>query len=420
LIINGAVESVNTLVSPKYYSWTRSLHAIGLTFLSLNNMTLGMAQDNKRFNLFPAMFKTHPKPNLALERKLPSPRWERELWTFRSSTIYLKKECGIMRKMFLVAVISVLIISGCGAPEVKLFTDSTDPLQEFTLEGKTKEKILIIPIRGLISTAPDEGFLSTRPSLVQEVVSQLKRAKDDKNIKAIILQIDSLGGTVTASDILYHEIKRLKEEKEIIIVAVLMDLATSGGYYIALPANLIIAHPTTVTGSVGVVFIRPDLTELMNKIGLRVNVCKSGEKKDMGTFYRDSSPEENELFQNLVDKMGKRFVDLVSEHRNIDNQGLSHVASAKIMLADEAEKLGLIDRTGYINDALDETKKLAGLPDNTKIVVYRRSNYPDDNYYNPITMKSSGKALYMINLGIDNKATLLAPGFYYLWLQGNP
>lgn len=396
MIINGAVESVNTLVSPKYYSWTRTLHDIGLTFLSLNNMTLGMAQDNKRFNLFQAVFKTHPKP------------------------IYLKKECGIMRKRFLVVVISVLIISGCGAPEVKLFTDSTDPLQEFTLEGKTKEKILIIPIRGLISTAPDEGFLSTRPSLVQEVVSQLKRAKDDKNIKAIILQINSLGGTVTASDILYHEIKRLKEENEIIIVAVLMDLATSGGYYIALPANLIIAHPTTVTGSVGVVFIRPDLTELMNKIGLQVNVSKSGEKKDMGTFYRDSSPEENELFQDLVDKMGKRFVDLVSEHRNIDNQGLSHVASAKIMLADEAEKLGLIDRTGYINDALDETKKLAGLPDNTKIVVYRRSNYPDDNYYNPITMKSSGKALYMINLGIDNKATLLAPGFYYLWLQGNP
>lgn len=325
-----------------------------------------------------------------------------------------------MRKMFLVVVISVLIISGCGAPEVKLFTDSTDPLQEFTLEGKTKEKILIIPIRGLISTAPDEGFLSTKPSLVQEVVSQLKRAKDDKNIKAIILQIDSLGGTVTASDILYHEIKRLKEEKEIIIVAVLMDLATSGAYYIALPANLIVAHPTTVTGSVGVVFIRPDLTELMNKIGIRVNVSKSGEKKDMGTFYRDSSPEENELFQELVDKIGKRFVDLVSEHRNIDNQSISHVASAKIMLADEAEKLGLIDRTGYINDALDETKKLAGLPDNTKIVVYRRSNYPDDNYYNPITMKSSGKDLYMINLGIDNKATLLAPGFYYLWLQGNP
>jgi protease IV len=326
----------------------------------------------------------------------------------------------IMKKMFLIAVILVSMMSGCGAPQVKLFTDSTDPLKEFTLEGKTKEKILIIPIWGLISTAPDEGFLSNKPSLVQEVVSQLKRAEDDENIKAIILQIGSLGGTVTASDILYHEIMRLKEEKEIKIVAVLMDIATSGGYYIALPADLIIAHPTTVTGSVGVVFIRPDLTELMEKIGLRVNISKSGENKDMGTVYREATPEENELLQDLVDKMGKRFIDLVSEHRDIGNQELSVVASAKIMLADEAEKLGLIDRTGYIQDALVETKKLAGLAEDTRVVVYRRSNYPDDNYYNPITMKSSGKALYMINLGIDNTATLLAPGFYYLWVQGNP
>lgn len=325
-----------------------------------------------------------------------------------------------MRKMFLAVAISVLISSGCGAPQVKLFTDSTDPLKEFTLEGKTREKILIIPIRGLISTAPDEGLLSTKPSLVQEVVSQLKRAEDDKNIKAIILQIGSLGGTVTASDILYHEIKRLKEKNEIKIVAVLMDIATSGGYYIALPADLIVAHPTTVTGSVGVVLIRPDLTVLMEKIGIQVNISKSGDNKDMGAFYRESTPEENDILRDLVDKIGKRFVDLVSEHRNIDDHGLSQVASARIMLADEAEKLGLIDRTGYIQDALDETKKLAGLAEDTRVVVYRRSNYPDDNYYNPVTMKSNGKGLCLINLGIDNTQTLLMPGFYYLWLQGNP
>jgi protease IV len=189
-----------------------------------------------------------------------------------------------MRKMFLVVAISVLISSGCGAPQVKLFTDSTDPLKEFTLEGKTREKILIIPIRGLISTAPDEGLLSTKPSLVQEVVSQLKRAEDDKNIKAIILQIGSLGGTVTASDILYHEIKRLKEKNEIKIVAVLMDIATSGGYYIALPADLIVAHPTTVTGSVGVVLIRPDLTVLMEKIGFGLISVNPGIIRTWGHF----------------------------------------------------------------------------------------------------------------------------------------
>jgi protease IV len=330
------------------------------------------------------------------------------------------KEYLIMRKILLTTIISILILSGCGAPQIKFFTDSTDPLKEITLEGKTREKILIIPIRGLISNSPDEGFLKTKPSVVQEVVSQLNIAEDDHNIKVIILQIGSLGGTVTASDVLYHEISRLKERKNIKIVAVLMDIATSGGYYIALPADLIVAHPTTVTGSVGVVFIRPEVTDLMGKIGLRVNVVKSGENKDMGAVYREATAKEKELLQNLVDKMGKRFIDLVSEHREIDHQGLSEVASAKIMLADEAEKLGLIDRIGYMPDALNEAKKLAGLPDNTRVVVYRRSDYPDDNYYNPITMNSNGKTLSIFDLGINNTATFLAPGFYYLWLQNNP
>ena len=124
-----------------------------------------------------------------------------------------KEEIEAMRKIFLLLFVSVLTISGCGAPQIKFFTDSTDPLNEFCLEGKAKEKILIIPIRGIISTAPDEGMLSTKPSLVQEVVAQLKRAEEDKYVKAVILQIDSLGGMVTASDILYHEIKRFKEKK---------------------------------------------------------------------------------------------------------------------------------------------------------------------------------------------------------------
>jgi protease IV len=325
-----------------------------------------------------------------------------------------------MRKILLTAIISFLILSGCGVPKIKLLTDSTDPLKEFTLEGTTREKILIIPIQGFISNSPDEGFLSSKPSVVQEVVSQLNIAEDDENIKSIILQIGSLGGTVTASDILYHEITRLKKRKDVKIVAVLMDIATSGGYYIALPADFIVAHPTTVTGSVGVVFIRPEVTDLMGKIGVQVNVIKSGENKDMGAIYRKATAEEKELLQNLVDKLGKRFIHLISEHRNIDDQKLSEVASAKIMLADEAEQLGLIDRTGYIEDALDEAKKLAGLPDDTRVVVYRRSNYPDDNFYNPITMNSNGKTLSMIDLGINNNAIFLAPGFYYLWLQNNP
>jgi protease-4 len=322
-----------------------------------------------------------------------------------------------MKKIMWITFLWALVLWGCGGPEIKLFTDATDALEEFTLEGDAREKILIIPVRGIISGSPDEGLLAVKPSVLQEVVSQLQKAERDKNVKGVILQICTLGGTVTASDILYHEIKGFRKRKDIKIVALLMDVATSGGYYIALPADLIIAHPTTVTGSVGVVFIQPDLTRLMEKIGLRVNVNKSGENKDMGAFFRETTPEEEAIIQQVVDKMGNRFVELVSKHREIGGEKLSRVASAQIMMADDAEKIGLVDRIGYMQDALDDIKKLGGLPENARVVVYRRSHYPDDNYYNPLTMNIGSKTFNLLDLSMDKTLGLLPPGFYHLWYQ---
>ena len=326
-----------------------------------------------------------------------------------------EKDNNSMKKMWLIAFICICFLSGCGGPRIKLFTDATDALEEFILEGNAREKILLIPIRGLISGNPDEGFLSTKPSVLQEIVSQLKKAQEDRNVKGIILQISSFGGTVTDSDILYHEIMKVKQSRDIKIVALLMDVATSGGYYIALPADSIVAHPTTVTGSIGVVFIRPDLTQLMQKIGVKVNVNKSGENKDMGAFFREATLEEEKILQQLVDKMGNRFINLVKKHRGMTEKNLLKVASGRIVMADDAEKLGMVDRIGYMQDVLEEIKKMGGLLENARVVVYRRTRYPDDNYYNPITMSSGSKALTVIDLGTDKTVGLLSPGFYYLW-----
>ena len=117
-----------------------------------------------------------------------------------------------MQKSFLVALLMIeFFMIGCTAPKIRLFPSQEDPLQEFTLEGKAKQKVLVIPVRGIISNAPREGFIRSRPSMVQEVVAQLRLAAKDENVKAVILKIDSPGGSVTASDILYNEIEVFKE-----------------------------------------------------------------------------------------------------------------------------------------------------------------------------------------------------------------
>ncbi len=320
-----------------------------------------------------------------------------------------------MQRLLPVAfLILVFLISGCQTPKIRLFPSQADPLQEYTLEGKGDGKILVIQIRGVISDAPREGFVRTRPSVVQEVVSQLRLAEKDENVKAVIFKINSPGGSVTASDILYNEIAAFKKRTGAKVVVALMGLAASGGYYIALPADYILAHPTTITGSIGVIFARPKVAGLMQKIGVTVEVNKSGADKDMGSPFRPTSAEEEKIFQALTDRLGVRFVDLVAGHRKLEPEVVAQISTARVYLADEALELGLVDEVGYLAAAVNQAKKLAGLAEDAKVVVYRRSEYPDDNIYNTSTQYGGGKAS-LISLELPGSLNHIQTGFYYLW-----
>ncbi|MEE4263517.1 MAG: signal peptide peptidase SppA [Desulfobacteraceae bacterium] len=321
-----------------------------------------------------------------------------------------------MRRPAIAALLIMLIlITGCQTPRIRLFPSQADPLQEYILEGKGDGKILVVQIRGVISNSPQEGFVRTRPSVVQEVVSQLRLAEKDKNVKAVILKIDSPGGTVTASDILYNEIAAFKKRTKIKVVVAMMGVVASGGYYIALPADYIQAHPTTVTGSIGVIFVRPKLAGLMQKIGVSVEVNKSGADKDMGSPFRQTSAEEEQIFQNFTDRLGVRFVDLVARHRKLQPEVVDQISSARIYLADEALELGLVDAVGYLEDAVNQSKKLAGLAEDAKVVVYRRTEYPDDNIYNTSTRYGGDGKLSLISMELPGSLNHIQTGFYYLW-----
>ena len=322
-----------------------------------------------------------------------------------------------MRTYFLIiSALLFLLFSGCASPRITLFSDHSLPLQEFTLQGKGKDKILVIPIKGEISGSTSKGLIFTKPSMIQEIISQLELAEKDRKIKAVILKIDSPGGTVTASDILYHEIVAFKKRTGVKLVVAMMDVAASGGYYIALPADFILAHPTTITGSIGVIFMQPKVNRLMEKIGVGLDINKSGKNKDMGSPFRNTTDEERQIFQDLTDELGKRFIRLVSMHRKLDKNSLAQISTARIYLAPKALELGLIDKIGYLEDAIIKTRKLAKLPQDARVVIYRRTQYPNDNLYNTSVDLQSGQGLALIDLNLPESTRPLNTGFYYLWV----
>lgn len=318
-----------------------------------------------------------------------------------------------MKKLKILSLfLALALVVGC-APKFKLFSGgATSPLREATLQGEGDAKILLVNLTGFLDDKPKSGLLTSKPGSVQELVSHLRLAEQDEDIKAVVLKINSPGGGTTASDILYREVMDYKKKSGNKVVALMMDVAASGGYYTALAADSIVAHPTTLTGSVGVIFMRPKLNGLMDKIGVDVEITKSGMDKDMGSPFRPTTEREKRLFANIIDDMAGRFHALVRERRNPTPEAMTEIKTAQIFTASHARKIGLIDHIGYVDDAFAEARKLAGV-EQARIVTYRRDEYPNDNPYNTLSSANPVNPA-LVNMNIDHLVPPQA-GFYYLW-----
>jgi protease-4 len=199
------------------------------------------------------------------------------------------------------------------------------------------------------------------------------------------------------------------------VVTIMMSTAASGGYYVALASDRIIAHPMSLTGSVGTIFIRPNAARLMEKIGLGAEITKSGKYKDMVSPFRDTEPEEKEMIKIMIEDLNSRFLELALKKRGLNDEQYRNVATARIFTAAQALEAGLVDSLGYMDDALKEAKNLAGLPEDARVVVYRRTRFPDDNPYNPITMEGAGRVPGLIQMDLFEIISAPGAGFYYLW-----
>jgi len=286
---------------------------------------------------------------------------------------------GCSMAVLLLGLLASLAVNGALYFALKLHEPRTvssaaENIQETELiasDTKTKNKIAVIDLRGIISYEM-EGYLGD--TMVDDVILRLRQARADENVKAIVLRIDSPGGEVNASDVLYNEIKRVRDgdskRAPIPVICHFMSLAASGAYYAAMGSNYIVANDMTITGSVGVIMQSLEYRGLFDKIGLQIHTFKSGKFKDLLSGSRPMTDEEREYVQKFIMETYDKFAGIVAKERNLDLQALkSGAADGRILSGPQALNLRFVDQLGYFENAVEKAKELAGIKQ-AKVIRY--------------------------------------------------
>lgn len=248
---------------------------------------------------------------------------------------------------------------------------SPETFEEEYVSGDGPEKVAVLPVEGAIGSGESSGALATPAATPEALKNQLRQAAEDRNIRAVVLEINSPGGGVTASAQMRDEILDFKETSRKPVVVSMADTAASGGYYISAPADRIVANESTLTGSLGVIFSLLNYEEAEKKLGLEEVVIKSGEFKDIGSPSRDITPEEREIFQGLIDESYDEFVRVISEGRDLPEDRVRELADGRVYSGRQAEELGLVDELGDLETATGVAEELASVDDAT-VVRYTR------------------------------------------------
>ncbi|MFH0808897.1 MAG: signal peptide peptidase SppA [Pseudomonadota bacterium] len=320
-----------------------------------------------------------------------------------------------MRRFVLLILVLALVMPGCSLITVNV-RPGLEPLEEKVLSGgKGGAKVLLIAIEGVISEEREKsGPLSLKEEvgMIPLLTEELDKAAKDDAVKAVVLKVNSPGGAVTASDIIYHELISFKRRTSKPLVVVMTGLAASGGYYVSCAADRIIAHPTTITGSIGVLALKISAADLLNKIGVANETITAGDKKDMVSPLRPLTAEERVIFKGIIDDLDARFLEVVRLARKPRPDQIATFSDARILDAAMALKLGLVDKLGYMDDAIEEAKDLAKIED-ARVVTYARPGQYRNNIYSV-----TGPPKEPTMLGFDTQwLSSFTPGvhFMYLW-----
>jgi protease-4 len=224
------------------------------------------------------------------------------------------------------------------------------------------DRVALITVEGTITDARD-------------IVAQLHRYRDQPNVKAVVLRIDSPGGAVAPSQEIYAEVVKLRRETGKPVVASLGGVAASGGYYVAAGTDRIIANPGSITGSIGVIMQIPNLGGLLDKVGIRATVIKAGQYKDLASITRELTEPERQILQGVMDDVHGQFIEAVAAGRRMDRAKVEPLADGRIFSGRQALALGLVDELGDLADALDRAARLVGITGHPRIIEERRGRF---------------------------------------------
>jgi protease-4 len=270
-----------------------------------------------------------------------------------------RERTGLLKRLFQVGLFLLVLMLLFGGLMSRESGFPTRLAERYVAGELTGPKVAVVAVEGAIG---DES--------AEHAIRQLRQARADDLVKAVVLRVDSPGGTVTGSDRIWREVQVLKASGKP-VVASFGGVAASGGYYVAAPADHIVTEPTTMTGSIGVIFELPQVEELLDKVGVSFETITTGEWKDSGSMFRKMTPEERERWRQMIDHSYQRFVRIVAQGRNLPLEATKALANGKVYTADEALKLKLVDQLGYLDDAVLEAQRRAKL-ESAHVVRYAK------------------------------------------------
>lgn len=305
-------------------------------------------------------------------------------------------------------LISVLTFTLAGPTLARLAIPTTSPIVAEHRSGPMRgPAVAIITVTGPIITGKVPPSSADQIAATENVLALIRRAEEDRDVRAILLRVNSPGGSVVASDEIYHALKQVEKP----LVVYMDEIAASGGFYISMAADYIVANPNTLTGSIGVISEFPKAQGLLDKLGIEFVIIKSGEFKDAGHFAEPMSEEERAWWQQIITEAYERFVQVVAEGRNLPVERVRELADGRLFTGRQALEAGLIDAVGYYSDALDKAAELGNIRGKPRVVEYR--------YISPLSLFdlfSFGAAeAFTVPDVLLNWNQLLMPSLEYRW-----
>jgi protease-4 len=279
--------------------------------------------------------------------------------------------------------------------------------------GRSADKIALVDVTGMIVDADRFGILRRGENPVARLAESLHKAADDHRVKGVIVRINSPGGGVTACDVVHGELQHFKTRTGKPVVILMGDVAASGAYYLACAGDEIIAHPTTVTGSIGVIIQTFNFSEGMRKVGIRADAITSGPNKAMGSPFQPMPPEHRALLQGLVDEFYGNFLEVVVASRpQLSADDLEWITDGRVITGKKAAEVGVVDRLGDLQVAFEAAKTRAGVA-RGRLVKYHRPMEHVGSAYGQAPAAGGGQ-VNLLQLNVAG-APADQPGFYYLW-----